>query len=126
MDKFLFLILIVLVSQWIQMDIFMFLIHENHEVRRWKRGETNRIIVAGGNGKGNRLNQLNYPTYLFVDQDDSLYVSDYNNDRVMKWIKNTKEGIIVAGGQGQGDKLTQLNYPQGVIVDHLGNVYVVD
>ena len=46
------------------------------EVRRWKRGETNGIIVAGGNGKGNHLNQLNCPTYLFVDQDDSLYVSD--------------------------------------------------
>ena len=100
--------------------------YQKDEVRRWKRGETNGIIVAGGNGEGNHLAQLNYPTYLFVDQDDSLYVSDYDNHRVMKWMKNTKEGIIVAGGQGQGDKLTQLNGPQGVIVDHLGNVYVAD
>ena len=101
--------------------------YKKDEVRRWKRGETNGIIVAGGNGKGNHLNQLNYPTYLFVDQDDSLYVSDdEDNHRVMKWMKNTKEGIIVAGGQGEGDKLTQLHSPRGVIVDHLGNIYVAD
>src|ERR1700722_16991743 len=36
-----------------------------NEVRRWKRGETNGTIVAGGNGCGN---QLDRPTYLFVDQ----------------------------------------------------------
>ena len=96
------------------------------EVRRWKRGETNGIIVAGGNGKGKHLNQLSWPTYLFVDQDDSVYVSDYNNHRVMKWMKNANEGIIVAGGQGEGDKLSQLNRPHGVFVDHLDNVYVAD
>ena len=50
--------------------------YKNNEVRRWKRGETNGTIVAGGNGEGNRLNQLNCSTYLFVDQDDSVYVSD--------------------------------------------------
>ena len=101
---------------------------EKDEVRRWKRGETNGIIVAGGNGNGDHLNQFNFPCYLFVDQDDSVYVSDCDNNRVMKWIKNTKEGIIVAGGQGQGqgDQLTQLNDPQGVIVDHLGNAYIAD
>ena len=33
-------------------------------------------VVAGGNGKGNHLNQLNCPTYIFVDQNHSVYVSD--------------------------------------------------
>jgi hypothetical protein len=41
-------------------------------------------VVADGNGKGNLTNQLNKPTYLFVDEDHSVYISDKNNDRVIK------------------------------------------
>ena len=47
-----------------------------HEFRRYTIGDKNGIVVAGGNGKGNQLNQLNYPTYLFVDEEQALYVSD--------------------------------------------------
>jgi sugar lactone lactonase YvrE len=100
---------------------------EKHEVRRWKIGETNGTIVAGGNGQGNRLDQLSGTYYIFVDEDHSIYMSDENNHRVMKWMKDAKEGIIVAGGQGQGNSLKQLSStPRGIIVDHLGNVYVAD
>jgi sugar lactone lactonase YvrE len=95
-------------------------------VKRWREEESNGAIVAGGNGKGGRLNQLNYPTYLFVDQDYSVYVSDTNNNRVMKWMKDAKEGIIVAGGNGQGHNVAQLFLPRGLIVDRLSNVYVAD
>jgi sugar lactone lactonase YvrE len=100
--------------------------NNKHEVRRWKIGETNGTIVAGGNGQGNQFNQLNNPTYLFVDEDHSVYVSDNYNHRVMKWLKGAKEGIVVAGGQGEGNSSTQLSRPRGVIVDHLGNIYVAD
>ncbi len=96
------------------------------EVTKWKIGDTNGTIVAGGNGKGNQLNQLNVPTYIFVDENQSLYVTDRDNHRVMKWMKDAKEGIVVAGGQGQGNSLTQLSDPQGLSVDHLGTVYVAD
>ena len=47
---------------------------ENCEVRRYTIGDKNGIVVAGGNGKGNQLNQLNYPTYLFVDEEQAVYV----------------------------------------------------
>ncbi|CAF0839716.1 unnamed protein product [Adineta steineri] len=96
------------------------------KVRRWKQGEKEGTIVAGGNGHGNHLSQFDSPSYIFVDQDYSIYVSDRDNHRVMKWMKSAKEGIVVAGGNGEGDSLTQLSNPQGVIVDHLGNVYVAD
>jgi sugar lactone lactonase YvrE len=99
---------------------------EKNEVRRMKIGETNGTIVAGGNGKGSQLNQLNGPGHLFVDKDHSIYVSEWGNYRVMKWMKGVKEGIVVAGGQGYGNSLTQLSHPRGVIVDHLGNLYVPD
>ena len=97
-----------------------------HEVRRWKTGGTDGIVVAGGNGQGNRLDQLNNPHYIFVDQDYSVYVSDRNNHRVVKWMKDAKEGIAVAGGQGPGNGMTQLSNPSGVIVDQLGSIYVAD
>ncbi|CAF0766014.1 unnamed protein product [Adineta steineri] len=99
---------------------------QNNEVRRWKQGDEKGELVAGGNGKGNHLNQLNHPTFMFVDDDCFIYISDLHNHRVMKWKKDAKEGIIVAGGNGQGNSLKQLSYPLGVIVDHLGQIYVAD
>ena len=97
-----------------------------HEVRRYRRGESQGTVVAGGNGSGNRLNQLSDPRYVFVDRDHSVYVSEYGNDRVMKWMEGAKEGIVVAGGQGKGNSVRQLSYPYGVVVDQLGTVYVAE
>ena len=97
-----------------------------HEVRRYPRGETNYTVVAGGNGQGAALNQLNDPYYVCVDGEHAVYVSDNWNHRVMKWVKGAKEGIVVAGGRGQGKDLTQLSCPQGVRVDAAGNVYVAE
>ncbi|CAF1604726.1 unnamed protein product [Rotaria magnacalcarata] len=96
------------------------------EVRRYKFGENIGTLVAGGNGKGDGLNQLSGPTYLFVDRQQNIYVSDNNKNRVMKWNKCAKEGIVVAGGQGAGSALTQLCGPQGIFVDTLGTLYVTD
>ncbi|CAF0744219.1 unnamed protein product [Adineta steineri] len=96
-----------------------------NEVRRWKEGDERRTIVTGGNGQGNHLNQLNYPTFIFVDEDSFLYVSDRNNNRVMKWRKNAKEGIVVVGGNDQTKELNQLHYPNGLSFDDEENLYVM-
>ncbi|CAF1263931.1 unnamed protein product [Adineta steineri] len=98
----------------------------NNEVRRWKQGNKKGKLVAGGNGKGNHLNQLNHPTNIFIDKDYSIYISDWANHRVMKWKKDAKEGTVVAGGNDQGNSLKQLYHPQGVFVDHLDQIYVAD
>mgnify|MGYP001035418898 CR=1 FL=1 len=101
---------------------------ENDAVKRWKKGERRKegMVVAGGNGRGNKLNQLSGPTYIFVDREETVYVSDRDNHRVMKWLKGASEGIIVAGGQGQGNSSNQFNYPQGLLVNEVGDVYVAD
>jgi sugar lactone lactonase YvrE len=99
---------------------------EKHEVRRYRLEEKDGIVVAGGNGKGDRLNQLNDPSYVFVDADQSVYVSDWVNHRVMKWVKDAKEGVVVAGGHGKGNDLGQLSHPNGLFVDALGTIYVAD
>ncbi|CAF5134946.1 unnamed protein product, partial [Rotaria magnacalcarata] len=41
-------------------------VYGKNEVRRYKFGENIGTLVAGGNGQGAGLNQLNGPTYLFV------------------------------------------------------------
>jgi sugar lactone lactonase YvrE len=96
------------------------------EVRRYRRGESQGTVVAGGNGSGSRLDQLFYPENVFVDRDHSVYVSDRGNHRVMKWAEGEKQGNVVAGGQGEGNGLTQLSHPRGVVVDQLGTVYVAN
>jgi sugar lactone lactonase YvrE len=95
-------------------------------VRRWKIGAKNGTVVAGGNGQGDFLDQLNHPNYIFVDRDHSVYVSDANNCRVMKWTKDAQEGIVVAGGQGGENDLTKLSRPAGILVDQWGTLYVAD
>ncbi len=40
---------------------------QKQEVRRWKRGETNGIVVAGGNKRSHRFDQVNQPYYVFVE-----------------------------------------------------------
>ena len=99
---------------------------QKDEVRRFRKGETSGAVVAGGNGEGVGLHQLNQSLYVCVDEDHAVYVSDYLNNRVMKWVKGAKEGIAVAGGQGEGTELTQLSRPCGVLVDAVGTIYVAD
>ncbi|CAF1987075.1 unnamed protein product [Rotaria magnacalcarata] len=99
---------------------------ELHEVRRYRTGERYGTVVAGGNGQGSRLKQLNHPTYIFVGPDQVVYVSDTWNNRVVKWEQGAKEGIIVAGGHHKGKDETQLFHPAGLIVDRLSTIYVAD
>ncbi|CAF1156082.1 unnamed protein product [Adineta steineri] len=117
---------------------------ENNEVRRWKQGDTKGELVAGGNGKGNKLNQLNDPTFIFVDEDQSVYVSDTgnhrvivddldqiyvadcNNHRVMRWCEGDKEGEIVVGRNGRRNQPYHLNQPTRLSFDDEENLYVVD
>jgi len=99
---------------------------ERDEVKRWKIGDQMGTIVAGGNGKGNRLDQLHSPSYIFVDHEHSVYVSDSNNHRIMKWKKDAFEGIVVAGDNGPGNSVMQLHNPQGIVVDPNGVIYIAD
>jgi sugar lactone lactonase YvrE len=92
--------------------------HNNHRVTRWLLGEnvTNDRVVAAGNGKGNRLNQLNEPSAVFVDHNRTVYVADFSNQRIMKWIEGATEGIL----------LGKIQWPKTVHVDQSGNVYSID
>ncbi|CAF0813836.1 unnamed protein product [Adineta steineri] len=91
-------------------------------VLRLNQGDKNGIIVAGGNGVGSDLNQLDNPTFILVDDNYSIYISDTPNHRIMKWEKDAKEGIIFASG----NDTNTLERPLGLAMDHLGQIYIAD
>ncbi|CAF1144770.1 unnamed protein product [Adineta steineri] len=95
-----------------------------HKVIRWKQGDTEGTIVAGGHGEGNQFNQLNQPRYIFVDDYYSVYVADTTNNRVMKWMKNVTEGSLITPGKVSEENPSSMFQPVGVIVDQMGNIYV--
>ena len=98
-----------------------------HEVRRYERGgDRDGTRVAGSDQSGHGLRELHEPTYLFVDEQTNLYISDSGNHRVIKWLQGSTGGTVVAGGNGQGNRFMQLSYPRGISVSQEGDVYVVD
>jgi DNA-binding beta-propeller fold protein YncE len=52
---------------------------------RWYNGAKKGTIVIGGNGEGERPNQLNHPQGLSFDRQGNLYVVDKSNNRVQKF-----------------------------------------
>ncbi|CAM4833709.1 unnamed protein product [Rotaria magnacalcarata] len=98
-----------------------------HEVRRYQLGEKNGTLVAGGNEPGDEINQLSYPTYLFVDRQQNVYVSDTRNHRVMRWTQgDKKQGTVIVSGNEEGEEANQFWNPIGLSFDRHGNLYVVD
>ena len=99
---------------------------ERHEVRRYRRGDTEGIVVAGGYQPGSAYNQLNIPRGIFVDHDHSVYIADAHNHRVMKWTKDAREGMVVAGGRANGSSLMHLSFPVDVFVSSSETIYVAE
>ncbi|CAF3812467.1 unnamed protein product [Rotaria sp. Silwood1] len=72
--------------------------YDNHRIIQWNIGDMNGQVVAGGNGEGNRLDQLNRPTDVLIDRDtDSFIICDRDNRRVVRWSRRngTIEGTIL-------------------------------
>ncbi|CAF1204006.1 unnamed protein product, partial [Rotaria magnacalcarata] len=65
--------------------------NENHRIIQWKKDDTtNGQVVAGGNGEGYELHQLNYPTDVLIDKEtDSLIICNRGNGRVVRWSRRS-------------------------------------
>ncbi|CAF1285775.1 unnamed protein product, partial [Rotaria sp. Silwood1] len=83
-------------------------------------------VVAGGNGAGSNLNQLNHPAAIVVDENQTIYISDNVNNRIIKWNVGDLSGVVVAGGSGRGDAPDQLHGPRGFVFSKNGTHYISD
>ena len=92
---------------------------------RWSQ---NGVTVAGGNGLGNAINQLNFPCGLDIDDDNqSVVIADHVNHRIVEWKMGASHGKVIAGGRGQGNRLDQLSYPSDVLIDKETNsLFIAD
>jgi sugar lactone lactonase YvrE len=99
----------------------------NDRIQKWTQGAKVGITVAGGNGNGAKLNQLNMPQYMAVDiAGGFIYVSDSSNDRIVRWslTSETQTGELVVGGGTTN--ATSLKFPEGIAFDKDYNLYVAD
>ena len=53
----------------------------SHHVVQWREGAEAGEVVAGGNGQGGRLDQLNSPLAIAVKRDGAVLVADSGNNR---------------------------------------------
>ena len=63
------------------------------------------------------MNQLDSPVGLFVDDAQTVYITDYYNHRAVAWKGYAAGGEMVGGGNGEGRRLGQVDRPATVIVD---------
>ena len=67
--------------------------------------------------------QLNGPTCIAFDAEDSLYIVESSNHRVQKF---TKDGQYISGFGGKGSAEGEFDRPWGITIDRDGYVYVAD
>ena len=92
----------------------------NHRVQKFVLGNSTGVTVAGGNGPGSAMNQLDYPTVTYVSQrDGSYYICDTGNNRVQKWAMNASYGVTIAGSASgiAGNRPYLLNQPYDIWID---------
>ena len=66
--------------------------------KKWKKG-------------GSQPNQFESRIFIFVNDEQSIYISDMKNHRVMEWRKDAPEGEIIIGGNRPEQRSDQLREP---------------
>ena len=91
----------------------------NHRIVEWKRGASNGKVIAGSQGQGNRIDQLNGPVDVLIDKEtNSLFIADRNNQRVLRSSRHqeTTQGEVIVDNIGC----------VGLAMDHQRYLYVSD
>ena len=92
---------------------------ENDRIVEWKIGANNGKVIVGGQGQGNRLDQLNYPTDVLIDKEtNSHLIADRGNRRVLRWSRHQDTT--------QGEIIVNKIYCTGLAMDHQRYLYVSD
>ena len=90
----------------------------NRRVVRWPRQN-------GTNGE-TIISDIECFAGLAIDDNGSLYISDFQKNEVKRWKKGEMHGTVVAGRNGGGNGLNQLNSPTYIFVDRDHSIYISD
>ncbi len=91
----------------------------NHRILRYMIDSKTALVVAGDNGRGNQLDQLNCPTDVLIDKEtDSLIICDSENHRVLQWSQRY--------GTTQGKILVDSIACRGLAMDDQRYLYISD
>ncbi|CAF4127549.1 unnamed protein product [Rotaria sordida] len=110
-------------------NTFYIIDYLNHRVQYWKIGNLSGTTVAGqaSASAGTTAAYLTYPTGLYVDSNDNIYVSDSGNNCVQLWNNGTSVGTMVAGTGIAGSANNQLRKPYGIVQDpSTKTLYIAD
>jgi len=88
-----------------------------------RRYTSSGLLVEDFGQRGDRAGALNYPTFLWLDNDRNLLVSDSLNFRIQRF---SHDGTFLGNFGKIGDTTGTLSRPKGVAVDSFGHVYVID
>ncbi|CAF1620192.1 unnamed protein product [Rotaria magnacalcarata] len=92
---------------------------DNYRIVQWKMGDTKGQLLAGGRGRGNRLDQLDHPVDVLSDKEtNSLIICDHRIRRVVRWSRRS--------GTTQGEILIDNTTCRGLAMDNYGYLYVSD
>jgi hypothetical protein len=95
----------------------------NHRVQLFKFGQPDGITVAGSTSTSS-IN-LRYPTAVFFDADDYLFIVDNGNHRIVRSQSNELY-CVVGCSDVVGSTSYQLYYPYAAAFDNYGNIFVTD
>ncbi|CAF4118860.1 unnamed protein product [Rotaria sp. Silwood2] len=84
------------------------------------------ITVAGDQGLGNSLSQLQNSHGIIVNQAGIVYVADCCNNRIMRWSQKLTEKNVIIGRNGEGNQMNQLSSPIGLSFDRESSYSVCD
>ena len=101
-------------------DTVVVVSHMSDRVVEWKRGAKNGTVLAGGNGKGKRLDQLTGPLDgIFFDKEtDSIIICDNGNRRGTHCSRRI--------GTQSGETIINNIGCWGLAMDDEGSLYVTD
>lgn len=95
----------------------------NHRIQFFRFERSDGITVVGSAGESTF--KLSYPTAVFLDADDYLFVVDNGNHRIIALRSNGFSCVI--GCSGDSDSTSDhLHYPYAAAFDSYGNIFVVD